>query len=58
MSSVQIELVSPAGVPCTLNVSQDDTQDDIIATLERADKIGAYFAQHGWGFAATQRHRA
>ena len=47
-----IELVSPNGVPVTLTVTKDDTQEDIIATLERADKIGAYFAKHGWGFAA------
>jgi hypothetical protein len=47
-----IELVSPSGVPVTLSVTKDDTQEDIIATLERADKIGAYFAKHGWGFAA------
>ena len=47
-----LELISPSGVPVTLSVSKDDTQEDIIATLERADKIGAYFAKHGWGFAA------
>lgn len=47
-----IELVSPSGVPVTLSVTKDDSHEDIIATLERADKIGAYFAKHGWGFAA------
>ena len=52
MSEVQIELVSPSGVPCTLTVTKDDDQKDIIALLERADKIGAYFAGKGWGFAA------
>lgn len=52
MSHAQIELISPAGVPVTLTVTKDDSQEDIIATLERADKIGAYFAGKGWGFAA------
>ena len=54
MSEVQIELVSPAGVPCTLTVTKDDEQKDIIALLERADKIGTYFASKGWGFASQQ----
>ena len=48
-----IELISPNGVPVTLNVTKDDSHEDIIATLERADKIGAYFAKQGWSFAAT-----
>lgn len=53
MATVQIDLVSPSGVPCVLTVTKDDDQADIIATLERADKIGAYFAGKGWSFAAT-----
>lgn len=52
MAMAQLDLISPNGVPCTLHVSKEDTQEEIIATLERADKIGAYFAKQGWGFAA------
>lgn len=52
MANVQIDLLSPHGVPCTLTVTKDDTQEDIIAVLDRADKIGAYFAGKGWSFAA------
>lgn len=53
MSHAIIELVSPSGVPVSLHVTKDDNHDEIIATLERADKIGAYFAKQGWGFAST-----
>lgn len=48
-----IELISPSGVPITLTVSKDDDHAEIIATLERAEKIGSYFAGRGWGFASA-----
>lgn len=47
-----IELISPNGVPVTLEVTKDCDRDEIIATLERADKIGSYFAGKGWAFAS------
>lgn len=49
-----IELVSPNGVPVSLEIDQDTDRDAIIATLDRADKIGSYFASRGWAFASTQ----
>lgn len=51
MTHAVIELISPGGVPVALHVTKDDSHEDVIATLERADKIGAYFAGKGWGFA-------
>lgn len=51
MSIATLELVSPTGVPVTLTVTKDDETADIIATLERADKIGAWCKGKGWGFA-------
>lgn len=47
-----IDLISPNGVPVTLEVTPDAERDIIIATLERADKIGTYFAGRGWAFAS------
>lgn len=54
MALVQIDLVSPSGFPVTLTVTKDDATEDIIETLERADKIGAWCKNKGWGFAAQQ----
>ncbi len=51
MCKATIDLVSPGGVPVTLEVNRDDDHQTIIETLERAEKIGAYFSQRGWGFA-------
>lgn len=48
-----VELISPNGVPVTLTYTQDASYDDIIATAERGDKMGAHFAKQGWAFAAT-----
>jgi hypothetical protein len=50
--NVTIELIGTSGFPITLSVSKDDDRQDIIDTLERADKIASYFAAKGWGFAA------
>jgi hypothetical protein len=50
MSIATLELVSPTGVPVTLTVTKDDATADIIATLERADKICAWCKGQGWGF--------
>jgi hypothetical protein len=52
MAIATLELVSPSGFPVTLTVTKDDATDDIIETLERADKIGAWCKSKGWGFGA------
>lgn len=49
--NVTIELIGTSGFPITLSVSKDDDRQDIIDTLERADKIAGYFAAKGWSFA-------
>ncbi len=51
MCKVTIDLVSPAGVPVTLEVDKVDDHQAIIELLDRADKIGTYFSQRGWSFA-------
>lgn len=53
MSKATIELISPAGVPISLTVENEDDQKVILAIVDRADKIGQYFAGKGWGFAST-----
>ncbi len=54
MCKATIELVSPNGVPVTLEVGKDDDQRTIIEVLERAEKIGIYFGGKGWTFAHTE----
>ena len=51
MCKITIDLVSPAGVPVTLQVDKTDDHQTIIELLDRAEKIGAYFSQRGWNFA-------
>jgi hypothetical protein len=51
MCKATIDLISPSGVPITLSVGKDDDREEIIATLDRADAIGSYYAAHGWAFA-------
>jgi hypothetical protein len=51
MCKATIRMISPSGVPVTLEVAADDDQSVIKATLDRADKIGAYFLAHGWSAA-------
>lgn len=51
MCKVTIDLVSPSGVPVTLEVDKADDHQTIIELLDRADRIGAYFNQRGWSFA-------
>lgn len=51
MCTATIDLLSPNGVPVILHVSADDDQQTILDTLERAEKIGLYFAARGWSFA-------
>ena len=51
MCKATIDLVSPNGVPITLEVSNDDEQQTIIGMLDRAEKIGLYFSSRGWNFA-------
>lgn len=49
MCKATISLISPSGVPVTLEVSHDDDKEKIIATMERAATIGAYFVGgKGW----------
>lgn len=54
MTMVQIDLISPSGAGVALHVTKDDAYEDIVATLERAEKIAAHFAAKGWGFASQQ----
>ena len=51
MCKATIDLVSPGGVPVTLEVEKDDDQRTIIEILDRAEKIGLYFGGRGWAFA-------
>ena len=51
MCKATIDLVSPGGVPVTLEVEKDDDQRTIIEILDRAEKIGLYFGGQGWAFA-------
>lgn len=51
MCKATIELVSPNGVPVTLEVGNEDEPQAIIGVLERAEKIGLYFGGRGWSFA-------
>ena len=51
MCKATIDLVSPGGVPVTLEVEKDDDQRTIIEILDRAEKIGLYFGSRGWAFA-------
>jgi len=48
--TVKIDLVSPAGVPVTLEVDKTNDHQTIIELLDRAERIGAYFSQRGWSF--------
>ena len=51
MCKATIDLISPNGVPVTLEVSTEDEPQSILGTLERAEKIGVYFSLPGWAFA-------
>ncbi|MBK8048054.1 MAG: hypothetical protein IPK16_13525 [Anaerolineales bacterium] len=51
MCRVTIDLVSPGGVPVTLEVEKDDDQRTIVDILDRAEKIGLYCSGKGWSFA-------
>ncbi len=54
MCKATIDLVSPGGVPVTLEVNNDDEQRTIIEILDRAEKIGVYFGNKGWTFAHSE----
>ncbi len=54
MCKATIDLISPGGVPVTLEVSSSDEQKTIIETLDRAEKIGVYFSARGWKFALAE----
>lgn len=45
-----INMVSPHGVPVDLDITGEDETQAIIAMMERADKIGTWFASKGWTF--------
>lgn len=47
MCKTTIDLISPSGVPVTLEVCNDDELHVIVETMERAEKIGVYFWQQG-----------
>ena len=51
MCKATIELISPHGVPVTLEVSKEDEPQAILQTLERAEKIGVYCSSRGWTYA-------
>lgn len=53
MSKATIDLISPSGVPVALTIENNDDKDIIIAILDRADKVGQYFAGKGWAFASA-----
>lgn len=54
MCKITIELISPNGVPVTLEVEKDDEHQTVIDILERAEKIGAYFSHRGWTFSRIE----
>lgn len=54
MCKATIDLVSPNGVPVTIEVSAEDEPQAIIGVLERAEKIGLYFGGRGWTFAHAE----
>ena len=54
MCKATIDLISPTGVPVTLEVTNDDEQHQILELLERAEKIGLYFGGKGWTFAHSE----
>ena len=51
MCKTTIDLISPSGVPVTLEVCNDDELHVIVETMERAEKIGVYFGSKGWSYA-------
>jgi hypothetical protein len=54
MCKANIEMISPAGVPVRLEIGPEDDRDAIVATLDRAEKIGLYFNGKGWTFAHAE----
>ena len=54
MCKVTLDLVSPGGVPVTLEVNNGDDQQTIIDMVDRAEKIGLYFGNKGWRYAQAE----
>ncbi|MBP8291121.1 MAG: hypothetical protein KAX65_00020 [Caldilineaceae bacterium] len=54
MCNVTLRLVSPSGVPVTLEIAQDEAQADILADIERADKVAQWCIAHGWGAGGSE----
>jgi hypothetical protein len=48
MGKATIALVSPGGVPVTLEVASEDDQKAVAELLVRAEKIGLFFLGKGW----------
>ena len=49
-----ISLISPSGAPVTLEITQEETQEDILATITRADKVAGWCLSHGWATAHAE----
>ncbi len=45
-----VQLISPCGVPVALSFDSATPQEEILTSLERAEKIGVYFLSKGWSF--------
>lgn len=54
MTTATIDMISPTGTPISISVTKDADSAEIIAIMERADKIGNHFVGKGWAFASTQ----
>lgn len=54
MCKATLQLVSPSGVPVTLEVGVDDGKEEILALLDRADKMGGWMLAHGWSTAHAE----
>jgi hypothetical protein len=54
MSKATLHIISPSGVPVTLEVTQDEAQADILATIDRADRVAGWCIAHGWATAHAE----
>ncbi len=54
MCNVTLRLISPSGVPVTLEVAHDEAQADILAAIDRADKVAQWCIAHGWSAANAE----
>lgn len=49
-----INLIAPSGAPVTLEITKEETQEDILATITRADKVAGWCLAHGWSTAHAE----